>query len=112
MGENGSVFLIIIMILLLGGMFFMQSRNAKKNKKAQEEMRSQVVIGAEVMTIGGIIGKIVAMDNSKNTITVESGTSQIVLTSRAIHSVVTPVAPVVIPEVKEQEAEVVEKTEE
>lgn len=112
-----STVLIILMVVLLGGMFVMQSRSAKKNKKAQEEMRNQIVVGAEVMTIGGIIGEIVAMDNSKNTITIQSGNSQIVFTARAIHSVVnSPVAPVVIPEVKEeekaQEAEVAEKTEE
>ena len=83
-----STVLIILMVVLFGGMFFMQAKNAKKNKKAQEEMRSQVVVGAEVMTIGGIIGKIVEMDNSKNTITIESGNTQLVFTARAIHSVV------------------------
>ena len=104
-----STVLIILMVVLLGGMFVMQSRNAKKNKKAQEEMRNQVVVGAEVMTIGGIIGKIVEMDNIKNTITIESGSAKIVFTSRAIHSVISsPAAPVAIPEVKE---EVVEATE-
>ena len=83
-----STVLIILMVVLLGGMFVMQSRNAKKNKKAQEEMRNQIVIGAEVMTIGGVIGVIVDMDNSKNTITIESGSARIVFTARAIHSVV------------------------
>ena len=82
-----STVLIILMVVLLGGMFVMQSRNAKKNKKAQEEMRNQIVIGAEVMTIGGVIGVIVDMDNSKNTITIESGSARIVFTARAIHSV-------------------------
>ena len=83
-----STVLIILMVVLFGGMFFMQARNAKKNKKAQEEMRNQVVVGAEVMTIGGIIGTIVEMDNSKNTITIESGSAKIVFTARAIHSVI------------------------
>lgn len=83
-----STVLIILMVVLLGGMFVMQSRNAKKNKKAQEEMRNQIVLGAEVMTIGGVIGVIVDMDNSKNTITIESGSARIVFTARAIHSVV------------------------
>ncbi|MBR2302739.1 MAG: preprotein translocase subunit YajC [Clostridia bacterium] len=109
---EGNIWLVGLIVLLMCSMFFMQARSAKKNKKVQEEMRSQVVIGAEVMTVGGIIGRIVAMDNSKNTITIESGTSQIVLTARAIHSVVTPVAPVSIPEVKAEETEVAEKTEE
>ena len=83
-----STVLIILMVVLLGGMFVMQSRNAKKNKKAQEEMRNQIVVGAEVMTIGGVIGGIVDMDNSKKTITIESGSARIVFTARAIHSVV------------------------
>ena len=79
----------------------MQSRNAKKNKKAQEEMRKQIVIGAEVMTIGGIIGVIVDMDNNKNTITIESGSARIVFTARAIHSVVNSPASAVGFETKE-----------
>lgn len=109
----GSTGLIIIMVVLFGGMFFMQSRNAKKNKKAQEEMRNQVVVGAEVMTIGGIIGKIVDMDNVKNTITIQSGTAQIVFTARAIHSVVnSAVVPAAIEAEENNETEVVEKTEE
>ena len=107
-----STVLIILMVVLLGGMFVMQSKNAKKNKKAQEEMRSQVVVGAEVMTIGGIIGKIVEMDNSKNTITIESGSAKIVFTARAIHSVInSPSTPASIPVVKEEVAEKVEAAE-
>ena len=111
-----STVLVILMVVLLGGMFVMQSKNAKKNKKAQEEMRNQVVVGAEVMTIGGIIGKIVEMDNAKNTITIESGSAKIVFTARAIHSVISsPVVPASIPVVKEEvveTAEVVESTKE
>ena len=65
-----STVLIILMVVLLGGMFVMSARNAKRNKKAQEEMRSQVVVGAEIMTIGGIIGKIVEnMGVSDSTLT-------------------------------------------
>ena len=96
-----STVLIILVVVLFGGTLFMQAKNAKKNKKAQEEMRNQVVVGAEVMTIGGIIGKIVEMDNSKNTITIESGNTQLVFTARAIHSVISsPVSSTVESELK------------
>lgn len=94
-----DIALIVVVVVLFVGMVVMQFISTKKNRKKQEEMLSKVVIGAEIMTIGGIIGKIVAMDGEKNTITILSGNTEIVFTQKAIHSVVNdaPVKSVPVP---------------
>lgn len=83
-----DVALIVIVGVLFVGMIVMQFVSTKKNRKKQEEMLGQIVVGAEIMTIGGIMGKIVAMDDGKETITVATGSTEIVFTKKAIHSVV------------------------
>ena len=53
------------MIVLIGGMFvlmyFMMIRPQNKQRKAEEEMRNSIEIGEDVVTIGGIVGKVVSV---------------------------------------------------
>jgi preprotein translocase subunit YajC len=79
---------VIIAGVILVAMVVMQFITAKKNKKKQDEMLAQVVIGAEIMTAGGIIGTIVAFDEAKQTMTIASGNTEITLTKKALHSVI------------------------
>ena len=52
------------MIVLIGGMFvlmyFMMIRPQSKQRKAEEEMRNSIEVGEEIITIGGIVGKVVS----------------------------------------------------
>ncbi|MBQ6380203.1 MAG: preprotein translocase subunit YajC [Clostridia bacterium] len=52
------------MLVLIGGMFvlmyFMMIRPQNKRRKEEEEMRNSVDIGDEIVTIGGILGKVVS----------------------------------------------------
>lgn len=52
------------MLVLIGGMFvlmyFLMIRPQNKRRKEEEEMRSNVEIGDDIVTIGGIIGKVVS----------------------------------------------------
>ena len=52
------------MLVLIGGMFvlmyFMMIRPQNKRRKEEEEMRNSVDIGDEIVTIGGIVGKVVS----------------------------------------------------
>ena len=53
------------MIVLIGGMFvlmyFMMIRPQNKRRKEEEEMRNSVDIGDDIITIGGIMGKVVSV---------------------------------------------------
>lgn len=53
------------MIVLIGGMFaimyFLMIRPQNKQRKAEEELRNNTEIGDDVVTIGGIVGKVVSV---------------------------------------------------
>ena len=57
MGESVSMILPLIILLLV--MYFLLIRPQKKREKEVNAMRSGVQVGDEIITIGGICGKIV-----------------------------------------------------
>ena len=60
--NDGSMMtLVITMVLTLGLMYFMIYRPQKKQQKKDTEMRNALDIGDEVTTIGGIVGRVVAI---------------------------------------------------
>ena len=54
-----TVTTILPLILLIGIMYFLLIRPQKKREKEVNAMRSSVQVGDEIITIGGICGKIV-----------------------------------------------------
>ena len=56
-GDGTSM--IIMMVIMLGVLYFMLIRPENKRKKEQEQMRSELAVGDEVTTIGGITGTVV-----------------------------------------------------
>lgn len=59
--NGGSSSYIILMVVLVGVMYFMMIRPQKKRQKEEQEMRSSLEIGDEIITIGGIVGKVVTI---------------------------------------------------
>lgn len=56
---NGTLTMILPLIILLAVMYFLLIRPQKKREKEINAMRSSVQVGDEIITIGGICGKIV-----------------------------------------------------
>ncbi|MDD2493813.1 MAG: preprotein translocase subunit YajC [Tissierellia bacterium] len=54
---------LIMMVLLFGGMYFLMIRPQKKKEKEVKAMRDSLSVGDEVITIGGIHGKIVKVND-------------------------------------------------
>ncbi|MBR2589661.1 MAG: preprotein translocase subunit YajC, partial [Clostridia bacterium] len=63
------------MLALIGGMFvlmyFMMIRPQNKRRKEEEQMRNNVEIGDEIVTIGGILGKVVS--TKEDALIIETG---------------------------------------
>ena len=55
--------------------YFLLIRPESKRKKATAKMRSELIIGDEVTTVGGMIGKIVNIKDDE--ITIESGADKV-----------------------------------
>lgn len=62
---------IILMVALVGVMYFMMIRPQRKRQKEEQEMRSSLEIGDEIITIGGIVGKVVKI--REEDIVIETG---------------------------------------
>lgn len=60
-GTASSTSGIIMMVVLIVIMYFMMIRPQKKRQKEEQEMRSSLEIGDEIITIGGIVGKVVTI---------------------------------------------------
>lgn len=66
---------IILMVGLVGVMYFMMIRPQRKRQKEEQEMRSSIEIGDEIITIGGIIGKVVKIRDED--IVIETGADRV-----------------------------------
>ncbi len=65
---------IIFIIILFVVMYFLMIRPQKKRQKEEQEMRSALEIGDEIVTIGGIVGKVVTI--RENDLVIETGSDR------------------------------------
>jgi preprotein translocase subunit YajC len=64
------------MILIVGVMYFLMIRPQKKREKAIQEMRSRIEVGDEIVTSGGVIGRVVSIPSEGDSIIIESGSDR------------------------------------
>ena len=75
-GENNflnQIYPMIVLVLLFAVMYFFTIRPQSKQKKAEEEMRKSLRIGDEILTIGGVEGRIVSIREDTDSVIVETG---------------------------------------
>ena len=65
---------ILSMVLLFVIMYFMLIRPQKKREKEVQKMRSSVEVGDEIVTSGGIVGRVVSI--REDNIVIESGSDR------------------------------------
>lgn len=72
----GSGMSMLLMVIIMFAVFyFFVLRPESKKKKKTEEMRNSLTLGDEIVTIGGMIGKIVQI--TEDTITFETGEDRV-----------------------------------
>lgn len=67
--------MLIMMVAMIAVFYFFMIRPENKKKKKMEEMRNSLSLGEEIVTIGGIIGKIVQV--TEDTVTFETGEDRV-----------------------------------
>ena len=72
MGDN--TYTMLLMLIPFAMLYFFMVRPQKKKEKAQAEMRSDIMPGDRVITIGGIIGRVVNVKD--DTVTIETGSEK------------------------------------
>jgi preprotein translocase subunit YajC len=65
---------LLPLVLLLGVMYFVLIRPQQQRVKAQRALVTSLAIGDEVSTIGGILGRIVTIDDETATVETTPGT--------------------------------------
>ena len=70
-GMSSIIFLVIIFVVF----YFFLIRPENKRKKKLNDMRSNIALGDEIVTIGGIMGKVVQV--TEDTITFETGEDRV-----------------------------------
>jgi preprotein translocase subunit YajC len=72
---GGSMPMLLMVIIMFAVFYFFVIRPENKKKKKAEEMRNSLSLGDEIITIGGMIGKIVQI--TEDTITFETGEDRV-----------------------------------
>lgn len=67
-GNTSMIFMLVGMFAL---MYFLMIRPQKKRQKEEQEMRNAVELGDDITTIGGIVGKVVAV--KEDSLIIETG---------------------------------------
>ena len=103
LGLFGIIFIFVIMYLLM-------IRPQKKRERQDAEMRNALVVGDEVTTIGGIIGKVVSIKEETFVLETTKDRTKIRFLKGAIRSVDVKIADIVAAQAAEKaEKEAAEK---
>ena len=76
-GGMGGLGMIAFYVAIFAAMYFLLIRPNSKKRKAEEEMKKSITIGDDVTTIGGIVGKIVAIKDDEDAYIIETGTDRV-----------------------------------
>lgn len=89
---NNWLMYVIIGVIIVAFIVMNVISNKKRQKQVQQdqERKDRLCKGTEVLTIGGIKGVVVSVDNENNTFVLETGTCQMVFDKRAIYEMVLP----------------------
>ncbi|NNC93876.1 MAG: preprotein translocase subunit YajC [Acidimicrobiia bacterium] len=70
---TGGGFQLLMIIVIFGGLFLFMSLRQRRRLREREEFLSTVVVGDEVRTFGGVVGKVESLDDDE-VILVSEGT--------------------------------------
>ena len=83
-GASGLSSMLIPMILVFGVMYFLVMRPQMKKQKETQKMLSELKKGDDVVTTGGIIGRISGMKEDEVTLQIQEGVRVRILRSAIV----------------------------
>ncbi len=78
---------VLMLVVFMGLMYFLLIRPQRKKEKEISEMRASLGVGDEVVTIGGIIGKVVKVGEEELVIQVGSDKTKILVKKWSISAI-------------------------
>ncbi len=70
---NSTIIMIVILVVLFGGMMAISIIPQRKKQREYAAMQNAIKVGTRVMTIGRLVGTVVAI-NTDNTLEIDIGT--------------------------------------
>lgn len=67
---SSTLFTVVYLIVIVGVMYFLLIRPQRKKTKEEKKMRENLQVGDDIVTIGGIYGKVISL--KEDTIVIES----------------------------------------
>jgi len=74
-GEGGTGSMMMMILPMIAIFYFLLIRPQKKREKAAKEMRDSLEVGDEILTVGGILGRVVSLREDSDSILIESGSA-------------------------------------
>ena len=68
--SSSMIFMILFYVAIFAALYFFLIRPNSKKKKEEAQLRNSLEIGDEITTIGGIMGRVVAIKDDEDAITV------------------------------------------
>lgn len=87
-GQPGGnpIILILYVVVLLGAMYFLMIRPQRKKTKEEKKMRENLQVGDEIITIGGIYGRVISLKEDTMVIESKSDHSKLTIARWALQS--------------------------
>ena len=75
---QSMILMIVWLAVIFGAMYFIMIRPQRKKQKEEKKMRDNLQVGDEIVTIGGIYGRVISL--KEDTIVIESASDHSKLT--------------------------------
>lgn len=72
MPANSVNLVMIVFLVFMIGFMWWQSKKAKQQQREKQDFRANLQPGTEIITIGGVIGKVVSVDTQYEEIVIDS----------------------------------------
>ena len=77
-GPQSIIVMVIYLAVIFGAMYFLLIRPQRKKQKEEKKMRDNLQVGDEIITIGGIYGRVISL--KEDTLVIESASDHSKLT--------------------------------
>ena len=75
--QSSMIFMILFYVAIFAALYFFLIRPNSKKKKEEAQLRNSLEIGDEITTIGGIMGRVVAIKDDEDAIIIETGSDRV-----------------------------------
>ncbi len=77
-GPQSIIVMVLYIAVIFGAMYFLLIRPQRKKQKEEKKMRDNLQVGDEIVTIGGIYGRVISL--KEDTLVIESASDHSKLT--------------------------------